>query len=101
MVKKKVSRGIGKIPVRMDSSSIEEQTIERVNRTMATIENFLSRVDAAGRPDAMFPQIVRIRRFRDALGAWRRVALKTRKKDDDENRIRRLRDFVLICRTYS
>jgi len=102
MVKKKGSRSIGKIPVRMDSASIEEQTIERVNRTMATLENFLSRWDASrDRPNGMFPEITRIRRFRDALGAWRRVALKAKRKDDDENRIRRLRDFVLICRTYS
>jgi hypothetical protein len=99
MARKKAARAAGRIPVRMDSASIEEQTLERVDRTMATIENFLSRLDAGG--SRMVPQIAKIRRFHEALGAWRRAALKTRKKGDDEDRIRRLRDFVMICRTYS
>jgi len=86
----------------MDSASIEEQTLERVDRTLATIDNFLSRWDSArNRPDAMFPEIVKIRRFKEALSAWQRLSLKAKKKDDEENRIRRLRDFVMICRTYS
>jgi hypothetical protein len=103
MVKKKSGRAeVGRVPVRMDSASIEEQTLERVDRTMATIEDFLSRWDAAGRkPDTLFPQVAKIRRFRDALGAWRRTALRGRAGKDDEARMLRLRDFVLICRTYS
>lgn len=100
MAKKKVSRGIGKIPVRMDSASIEEQTMERVDKTMATIGKFLSRWDAAGRkPDAMALQVTRIKRFYDALGSWQRMAL--RAKGRETGRVQRLRDFVLICRIYS
>ena len=100
MARKKTMRGAGGIPVRMDSASIEEQTLERVNRTMATIENFLSRIDTSGN-GRVLPQIARIRKFHEALGAWQRSALRARKKGDDEARIRRLRDFVMICRTYS
>ncbi len=100
MAKKKSSRGIGKIPVRIDSASIEEQTMERVGRTMATIGKFLSRWDAAGRkPDAMVSQVARIKQFYDALGAWQRIAL--RAKGREAGRVQRLRDFVLICRIYS
>jgi predicted MarR family transcription regulator len=100
MVKKKAPRGIGKIPVRMDSASIEEQTIERVNRTMSTLGNFLSRWDAAGRkPEVLSPQVARIKRFYDALGGWQKTAL--RAKGKDTGRVQRLRDFVLICRMYS
>jgi hypothetical protein len=102
MVKKKSGRAeVGGVPVRMDSASIEEQTLERVDRTMANIEDFLSRWEAVRKPDALFPQVAKIRRFRDALGAWRRMALRGRGKKDDEARMHRLRDFVLICRTYS
>lgn len=90
----------GRIPVRMDSASIESQTIERVNRTMATIEDFLSRWDsAAKKPDGMLTQVARIKRFHEALSGWRRMAL--RAKGREAGRVQRLRDFVLICRIYS
>jgi predicted MarR family transcription regulator len=101
MVKKKSGRAeVGRIPVRMDSASIEEQTMERVDRTMATIGKFLSKWDAAGRkPDAMALQVTRIKQFYDALGAWQKMAL--RAKGRETGRVQRLRDFVLICRIYS
>lgn len=106
MVKKKVPRKEGvvkKVPVKTDSTEIEEQTIERVNHTISTIDNFLSKWDATrSKPDSMFPEIVKIRKFYDALSAWQKDALKSKgRKESEDERIRRLRDFVLICRTYS
>jgi hypothetical protein len=90
------------IPMRMDSASIEEQTVQRVNRTMATMEGFLSRWDAsAKKPEAILPQVAKIRRFHEALSGWRRMSLREKGSKDETGRIRRLRDFVMICRAFS
>lgn len=101
MARRKEPKASG-IPVRMDSASIEAQTVERVNRTMENIEEFLSRWDASvKKPDSLFPQVARIRRFREALSGWRRIALRAKKDRDDAGRAARLRDFVMICRAFS
>ena len=49
----------------------------------------------------MYPHVQKIKRFQDALTTWQKEALRARSKADDETRMKRLRDFVLICRTYS
>ena len=49
----------------------------------------------------MFPQVVKVKQFHGALMNWQKDALKSMGKDDDEARLRRLRDFVMLCRTYS
>jgi hypothetical protein len=86
----------------MDSASVEKQTIERVERTIATLERFLSRwEESAKKPAVMIPQVAKIKRFHDALGAWQKQASRARRQDDEALRINRLRDFVLICRMYS
>jgi len=91
-----------KIPVRTDSASVEEETIRRVNRTITSIEDFLARWDAAkAKPGDMFPAVVKMRQFHDALMGWQREAVKAKGKKDEEGRIKRLKDFVLICRMYS
>ena len=91
-----------KIPVRTDSASVEEETIRRVNRTITSIEDFLARWDAAKtKPDDMFPSVVKMRQFQDALTGWQREAVKAKSRKDEEGRIKRLKDFVLICRMYS
>jgi hypothetical protein len=92
----------GKVPVRTDMSSVEDETIKRTGRTISAIENFLAKWDAAKiKPDDMFPQIVKIRQFHDALVSWQKDAVRFKAKADDEGRVKRLRDLVLICRTYS
>jgi hypothetical protein len=91
-----------KIPVRTDSASVEEETIKRVNRTITSIEDFLARWDSAKtKPDDMFPGVLKMRQFHDALMGWQREAVKAKGKKDEEGRIKRLKDFVLICRMYS
>ncbi|MCI0504245.1 hypothetical protein L0Y65_06075 [Candidatus Micrarchaeota archaeon] len=91
-----------KVPVRTDSASVEDETIRRVNKTLTSIEDFLARWDAAKtKPDDMFPGVVKMRQFRDALSLWQREAVKAKGRKDEESRIKRLKDFVLICRMYS
>ncbi len=91
-----------RVPVKTDVVSVEEETIRRVGRTMASIEEFLAKWDASAvKPDDLFPHVVRIRQFYDALSGWQKEALKDKMKKDQDAIVRRLRDFVLICRTYS
>jgi len=91
-----------RVPKKTDISSVEEATIERVNRTLTSIEGFLAKWDASSiKPDDMFPQIVKVRQFRDALHNWQREALKARGGWNEQSSMRRLREFVLLCRTYS
>lgn len=93
---------VKKVPRRLDIDSVEEDTMKRVGHTLKIIEGFLAKWDAAkARPEDLLPQIMKIRKFHDALQTWQRDAVRTRGKEDDDARMRRLRDFVLICQTYS
>ena len=89
------------VPRRLDLNSVEDDTMKRVNHTLKTIESFLSKWDASKvKEDDMLPQIMKIRKFHDALSTWKNDAMKARGSDDEDTRMRRLRDFVLICQTY-
>ena len=96
------ARPTRKIPVKNDISSVEEETIKRVDRTLTSIETFLAKWDHSRiKPDDMIPQIAKIRQFHDALSRWQTEAVKGKGKNSEETKVKRLRDFVLICRTYS
>ncbi|MFN7991074.1 MAG: hypothetical protein U0R44_02845 [Candidatus Micrarchaeia archaeon] len=98
----KAPRSVSRVPVKNDIASVEAETIKRVNKTLTNLEDFLAKWDAAKtKPDDMFPQVIKIRQFHDALLGWQRNALRSHEKDDEPAKVRRLRDFVLICRTYS
>ncbi|VVC02833.1 Uncharacterised protein [Candidatus Bilamarchaeum dharawalense] len=89
------------VPVKTDVASVEAETIKRVGKTISTLEGFLSRWDASKiKPDSMFPQVVKIRKFYQALNSWQKDVT-DKKNVDDETRTRRLRDFVFICKSYS
>ncbi len=91
-----------RIPVKTDMASVEAETVKRVNRTITTLEEFLARWDASGvKPDDMFPQVVKIRQFHDALLGWQKGAVRAQGRETDESRLKRLREFVLIIRSYS
>lgn len=90
------------VPVRTDSAALEEQTIARVDRTIKALEEFLGKWDSSeSKPDSMFPEVVKIRKFRDLLGQWQKEALSARGKGDEKSRVKRLRDFVVLCKMYS
>lgn len=103
MAKKKSSKRTDKkkIPVKTDISSVEKETIKRADRTITSIEKFLAKWDASKiKNDAMNPQIEKIRRFHSELVKWQKDALKGH-RDADKTRLRRLQEFVIICRNYS
>jgi len=104
MARKKSSSGkaAGKIPRKLDLNSVEKETLKRVERTLTILEDFLAKWNNAGTaPDDMFPQIMKIKKFRDALANWKQDAMEAKSDESYESRMRRLRDFVLICQTYS
>lgn len=84
-----------------DINSVEDETMKRVAKTLQTINDFLSRWDEASAPDDLIPQIAKIRKFRDALSDWKEQAIRTRNREPEEARMRRLQEFVLICQSYS
>lgn len=95
-------KDVAGIPVRTDPVSVEEETIRRVDKTLGAIGDFLSRWDSSGlKPESMYPHVQRMKRFKEALVGWQKEAVKARSRADEESRMKRLRDFVLICRTYS
>ncbi len=68
----KAAKSVSRIPVKNDISSVEAETIKRVNKTLTNLEDFLAKWDAAkSKPDDMFPQVVKIRQFHDALAGLR------------------------------
>lgn len=81
--------------------SVEEETMRRVQKTLITINEFLSMWNEAAAPDDYIPQIAKIRKFRDALTKWKKEAIETKGKENPDARFRRLQEFVLICQTYS
>jgi hypothetical protein len=110
MVKKKPAakskparkEAVRKVPMKTDMASVEEETIKRVNKTITTLEEFLVRWDASSlKPDDMFPQVIKIRHFHDSLLNWQKAAVKSHGRESEQSRLKRLRDFVLICRSYS
>ena len=86
-----------------DYSSIEKEAIERSNRTISTIENFLAKWDSTKqKPQSMNPEVTRVKRFYDSLILWQKSALKAQKSKFDEVACKkRLASFVHICQNYS
>jgi hypothetical protein len=97
------AEALHRVPLRTDSAALERQTLERVGRTMMSIGNFLARWDLASKkPGYILPEIGKIRRFYEALGAWQADAAEaSRRKSSEAERLRRLRRFVFICRAFS
>ena len=84
---------------RRNKGSVEKETVKRVDQTLKQIEKFLKKWDSADeKPDQMLPQISRLKEFRQALLKWKKEAGKSRSEADKE---RLIREFVLICNTYS
>jgi hypothetical protein len=101
-VKKKGKSTKRKVPVKTDISSVEEDTIKRANHTITAIEDFLARWDASGiRQEIMVPEVERVKSFHKELVKWQKKALKEHSKSTDKARLKRLHDFVMICRNYS
>ncbi|MEW6748583.1 MAG: hypothetical protein AB1295_02670 [Candidatus Micrarchaeota archaeon] len=85
-----------------DISSVEEETLKRVDKTMKALEDFLSRWKASKiASGGVLPEVEKIKEFHRALSEWQRKALTGRGRGSDEERMERLEEFVLICRSYS
>lgn len=97
--KKKSGKGV---PKKTDTASVEKETIERANRTITAIEQFLAKWDASNiKPEIMLPQVEKVKKFHNELAKWEKRAVKAQKKSTDKARLKRLHEFVVICRNYS
>ena len=85
-----------------DISNVEEETIKRVNKTMKSIEEFLAKWEGSKlKAGEMLPQVERIKEFHKELGRWQKDAVTNRGRGSYEARMKRLEDFIIICRSYS
>ena len=102
MVGKAMSVRPAKRTVDTNLDSVEEDTLKRVERTMLSLGSFLSRWDAA-RPkdDDLLPQVAKIRTFYQQLAGWQRDTVRAKGKGGRDAQIKRLRGFVVLCRTYA
>jgi len=102
MVRKVVSMRPAKRTVDTNLDSVEEDTLKRVEHTMLSLGSFLSRWDASRTKDNdLFPQVAKIRTFYQQLAAWQKEAVRARGKGGRDAQIKRLRGFVVLCRTYA
>src|SRR4030042_2352021 len=85
-----------------DISSVEDEALRRVDKTMKTIEDFLARWNASKiSSGGVLPEVEKIKEFHTALAQWQRKAAMGRSGSDEE-RMERLEEVVLICRaTFS
>ncbi len=90
MPKKKTTKRIH------DASSLEQETLKRVERTLETLGNFLAKWNSSKKPEAISGQVNMIKKFYTSLQNWKKEA----DEGEREGATQRLRDFVLICRSY-
>ncbi len=94
--------GIKGIPKKVDLLSVENAAIERAGKAISNISGFLERWNnARQKPEGMLPQVMRMRVFRDALLAWQKEAARQKGRGNDGAREQRLRQFVVLCESFS
>ena len=85
-----------------DISIVEEETIKRVNKTMKSIDEFLAKWDSSKvKAEEMIPQVAKIKEFHKVLSKWQHDAVMSKGRGSNAERMKRLKEFVLICETYS
>lgn len=100
-IKSKISKL--SVPKKVDFSLIEKEALERSNRTISTIENFLAKWDSVKqKPESLKQEISKVKRFYDSLILWQKSTLRAQKSKFDEAAAKkRLASFVHICQNYS
>ena len=102
MVKSASNSGSDKKDTDSDILNVEEDTITRVNKTMKSLEEFLAIWDSSKlKAEEMLPQVAKIKEFHEVLSRWQRNAVVNKGRGTTAERIRRLEEFVGICRSYS
>ncbi len=86
-----------------DINMMEDETFKRVRATLASIEGFLGKWNSSKeQPENMRGEVLRLQRYKKALKKWQRDAEKAKKKKETVGgRMERLREFIMICFTYS
>lgn len=92
------------IAKKKDIDMIEDETLRKVGNTIRSIERFMKKWETSGeKPMLMEHEVMELRRYHRILGRWHDRALKAHKNKNDtqENKIRRVREFIKISLTFS
>jgi len=81
----------------------ENETIQRVNKTLSAIEKAISVWDSSKeKPFSLKPRIEHLKRFHLELSKWeRKMLLSINKRENRSKRTALLREFTEICHTYA
>lgn len=82
---------------------VENETIERVNKTISVLENSIAIWDAAKeKPAELQEEFDRFKKFYSALTQWETKALRIKQKVPDfAVRVNMLKEFTDICQMYA
>ena len=80
---------------------IEEETEQKVSRTMSAIESALEAWNAAGKkPPEARRRIIWLREFYEDLVKWEKKSLTRNKSEGIDSKLNRLNEFVQVCSRY-
>lgn len=87
-----------------DYSKMEKEAIKKAEKILDTVEKFLAKWDdLKKKPSSLNPKISKLKKFHADLSLWQKEAVKSqgKKSTKDEDRIKRLKNFVSIYKSYS
>ena len=80
---------------------IEQETEHKVSNTMSAIESAMEAWKAAGKkPPEARRKVVWLQSFYEELVKWEKKSLTKPKKEDLDQKLKRLNEFVDICSKY-
>lgn len=95
---------VQKQETKVDYLQMETEAIKKAQKIIDAVEKFLAKWDSLKKkPDSLNSKILKLKKFHASLVLWQKDAVKsqTKKGTKDEDRIKRLRSFVEIYRSYS
>ena len=82
--------------------TIEQETIQRVSKTISALEVALSTWDASKeKPLDLKLKYMKYQWLHEALSGWEKKVLKSRGTEDYNARVGHLHEFVSICNSYA
>lgn len=88
----------------IDYLQMENEAIKKAQKIIDAVEKFLAKWDSLKKkPSSLNSKISKLKKFHASLVLWQKDAVKSQNKKStkDEDRIKRLRSFVEIYKSYS
>lgn len=87
---------------RANIEQVEQETMQRVNKTISALEMAIASWDAAKeKPEDLKPKFMRYGQLHEVLSRWQTKALRSLGKADYDERVQLLWEFVDLCKTYN